>query len=68
MPEEAEKKNWIEKFKRELNEFTLGDVDLGDVFEPLLEKCAKLAKNFDEFKQCISEGVSTLRQVLARVK
>jgi hypothetical protein len=66
MPEDP--REWIEKIKKELDNYTLGDVDLSAVFEPLLEKCAKLAKSFDEFKTCLNESVSTLRSVLGRVK
>jgi hypothetical protein len=66
MPEDP--KGWIEKIKKELDNYTLGDTDLSVVFEPLLEKCAKLAKNFDEFKTCLNESISTLRNTLNKVK
>ena len=66
MPEDPKK--WVEKIKKELDNYTLGDDDLSTVFEPLLEKCAKLAKNFEEFKTCVGEGINTLRSVLSKVK
>jgi len=66
MPEDP--KTWIEKIKKELDEYTLGDTDLSVVFEPLLERCARLAKNFDEFKQCLGESISTLKSVIGRAK
>jgi len=62
------KKEWVERVKKELNEFVIGDYDLDQVFEPLLEVCSKLANTYDEFKQCISEGVTTLKSVLSKIR
>jgi len=59
---------WIERIKKELNEYEIGDYDLDQVFEPLFEACAKVAKTYNEFKQCIEEGVSTLKSVVSKVK
>jgi len=64
----TDKKEWVEKVKKELNEFVIGDEDLDKVFEPLLNTCSKLAKTYDEFKQCVSEGISTLKSVITKVR
>jgi hypothetical protein len=56
------------KVIKELNEYTLGDEDLGKMLEPLIRKCAKMAKSVDEFRQCIAESVSTLKNVVSKVK
>jgi hypothetical protein len=57
-----------EKVLKELNEYTLGDEDLGKVLEPLVKKCAKMSKSVDEFRQCISESIATLKNVVSKVK
>jgi hypothetical protein len=57
-----------EKVLKELNEYTLGDEDLGKVLEPLIRKCAKMSKNADEFRQCISESIATLKSAVSKVK
>jgi len=38
------------------------------VLEPLIRKCAKMSKNADEFRQCISESIATLKNVVSKVK
>jgi len=60
--------NWIKKIKKELNEYAIGDYDLDEVFAPLFEACEKVAKNYSEFKQCVEEGISTLKSVIKKVK
>jgi len=65
---EDEKEQWIERIKKELSEYAIGDQDLDAVFDPLLRACAKISRTYDEFKQCITEGVSTLKQVVRRVR
>lgn len=57
-----------EKVIKELNEYTLGDEDLGKVLEPLIKKCAKMSKNADEFRQCIAESIATLKNVASKIK
>jgi hypothetical protein len=57
-----------EKVIKELNEYTLGDEDLGKVLEPLIKKCAKLSKTAEEFRQCIAESISTLKNVVSKIK
>jgi len=66
MSKESEKQAWIQKIKKELNEYQIGDWDLDSVFEPLLNACAKLANNYNEFKQCILEGISTLKSIISK--
>jgi len=59
---------WIEKLKKELNKFEIGDKDLDVVFEPLFEACGEVAKTYNDFKQCVNEGISTLKSVISKVK
>ncbi|RLF63145.1 MAG: hypothetical protein DRN30_06975 [Thermoplasmata archaeon] len=66
MPSDAEE--WVERIKKELNEYAIGDYDLDQVFEPLLVACSKVARTYNEFKQCVNEGISTLKSVVSRVK
>ena len=66
MPSDAEE--WIERIKKELNVYEIGGYDLDQIFDPLFEACAKVAKTYSEFKQCVSEGVSTLKHVMSKVK
>ncbi|RLG77831.1 MAG: hypothetical protein DRO12_01030 [Thermoprotei archaeon] len=68
MAEKEDKDEWVEKIKKELNEFAIGEYDLDQVFEPLLEACKKVARTYSEFRQCINEGISTLRSVVSRVR
>ena len=58
----------IERIRRELNEYAIGDYDLDQVFDPLLEACSKVAKTESELKQCIEEGISTLKTVIRKVR
>jgi len=62
------KEEWIQKVKKQLNEYQIGDFDLDQVFDPLLNACAKVAKNFSEFKQCVNEGLATLKSILSKTK
>jgi len=62
------KEEWIERIKKELNEYEIGGYDLDHVFEPLLEACSKVAKTYNEFKQCVNEGVSTLKSIMSKVR
>jgi len=66
MSKESEKQTWIQRIKKELNEYRIGDWDLDVVFEPLLNACAKEAKSYSEFKQCILEGISTLKSIISK--
>jgi len=63
---ESEKQAWIQRIKKELSEYQIGDWDLDVVFEPLLIACAKVTNKFDDFKQCILEGISTLKSVISK--
>jgi len=59
---------WVKRLKEELNEYEIGGYDLDEIFEPLLEACSKVAKTYSEFKQCVEEGVSTLKSVVRKVR
>jgi len=65
---DAGKQEWIKKLREELNEYEIGGYDLDQVFEPLFDVCDKVAKNENEFKQCMREAISTLKSVMNRVK
>ncbi|RLI07761.1 hypothetical protein DRO24_02365 [Candidatus Bathyarchaeota archaeon] len=56
-----------EEILEELSEFEIGGKDLDVIFEPLVERCAELAKNERELRQCIEEGISTLKTVVKKV-
>jgi len=62
------KEEWVERIKKELNEYEIGGYDLDQVFEPLLQACSRVAKNYNEFKQCVNEGISTLKSIMSKVK
>jgi chorismate mutase len=59
---------WVEKLKKELNKFEIGDRDLDTIFEPLFEACGEVSKTYNDFKQCVNEGISTLKSVISKVK
>ncbi len=61
-------KEFIEKLKKELDEFVIGETSLAEIFEPVFDACAKVAKNEEEFKQCVTEAISTLKSVIKKVK
>jgi len=67
MPKENAE-DWIEEIKKELNGYEIGGYDLDQVFEPLLEACSKVAKTYNEFKQCVNEGISTLKSIMSKVR
>ncbi|RLF08513.1 MAG: hypothetical protein DRJ60_00180 [Thermoprotei archaeon] len=67
MPREPAE-DWIEKIRKELNEYEIGGYDLDQVFEPLFEACSKVAKTYSEFKQCVEEGISTLKSVVRKTR
>jgi len=60
--------DWVRRLKEELNEYEIGGYDLDEIFEPLLEACNKVARNYSEFKQCVEEGISTLKSVVRKVR
>ena len=62
------KEEWVERIKKELNEYEIGGYDLDQVFEPLLQACSRVAKTYNEFKQCVNEGISTLKSIMSKVK
>ena len=62
------KEEWVEKIKRELNEYAIGDYDLDQVFDPLFEACSRVTSTYSEFKQCVEEGISTLKSVIRRAR
>ncbi|RLB79148.1 MAG: hypothetical protein DRH17_14200 [Deltaproteobacteria bacterium] len=59
---------WVEKLKEELNEYQIGEYELGQIFEPLIMACAKVAKTENELRQCVNEGISTLKSVVRKVR
>lgn len=61
-------KDWVEQIKKELNEYAIGNEDLDRVLAPLLKVCSELSKNYDEFKQCINEAITTLKSVVGKVR
>lgn len=63
-----EKEEWIERLKKELHSYSIGEYDLDRVFEPLLDACARLTKTYDEFKQCVNESLTTLKTVMRKVR
>lgn len=65
MPKDSTEE-WVARLKKELNEYEIAGHDLGDVFSPLFEACSKVAKTYNEFKQCVEEGVSTLRSIIKK--
>jgi len=64
----SNKEDWIERIKKELNEYEIGGYDLDQVFEPLLQACSRVAKTYNEFKQCVNEGISTLKSIMSKIK
>jgi len=58
--------DWIEKIKKELNEYEIGGHDLDQIFDPLFEACSEVAKTYNEFKQCVEEGISTLKSIIKK--
>jgi len=58
----------IERIKKELNEFEIGGQALDEIFYPLIEACSKVARNNSELKQCIEEGLSTVKAVVRKLK
>jgi len=63
-----ERDEWVERLKKELNEYEVGGYDLDQVFEPLLQACSKVAKTYSEFKEGVSESVSTLKSAMNKVR
>ena len=63
-----DREEWVERIKKELSEYEIGGYDLDQVFEPLLEACSKVAKTYSEFKQCVNEGISTLKSIINKVR
>ena len=63
-----DREEWVERIKKELSEYEIGGYDLDQVFEPLLEACSKVAKTYSEFKQCVNEGISTLKSIISKVR
>jgi len=68
VPRRDELDEFFEKFKEELNEYAIGDLDLDKALAPLLDACSRVAKTADEFRQCVVEAASTLKSVAKRVK
>jgi hypothetical protein len=67
LPDKGDR-DFVDKLMKELSEYTIGDEELSKIFEPLLERCAKLSKTADEFKRCVTEAVTTLKSALGKVK
>ncbi len=57
-----------EELEKLLNEYQVGEMDLDEVFAPLLEACSKVARNDKEFIQCINESITTLKSVLRKAR
>jgi len=66
MPGDVER--LLNEIKRELSEYHIAEEDLDAIFDPLLRSCSRVAKNDKELKQCITEGISTLKSILSRVR
>jgi len=66
MPGDVER--LLNEIKRELSEYHIAEEDLDRVFDPLLASCSKVAKNDKELKQCVLEGINTLKSILSRVR
>ena len=64
----SNKEDWVERIKKELNEYEIAGYDLDQIFEPLLQACSRVAKTYNEFKQCVNEGISTLKSIMSKVK
>ena len=58
----------LNEVKRELSEYRIGEEDLDRLFDPLLATCRREAKTDKDFKQCVLEGINTLKSVLSKVR
>ena len=63
-----EKKTYVEKIKKQLEQYEVGNKTLAEVLAGVIEACGDVTEDENEFKICVDEVFDSLRKVIKKAK